>query len=85
MVLAGWTRSECSRRRRHRGNTHRPLEIGAPDKHEVEKLNSQYTLEMLDGMQFPMGERGADGKRTKKKFSKAALPEPGQGGLSWTP
>lgn len=54
--------------------------IGAPDKDEIEKLNSPYTLEMMDGMKFPMGERKADGKRELVKFDRQSPPAPGQGG-----
>ena len=54
--------------------------IGAPDTNEVTKLNSPYTLEMLDGMKFPMGERKADGKREMVKFDRSNPPVPGQAG-----
>ena len=54
--------------------------IGAPDTVQIEKLDSMYTLEMLDGMQFPMAERDEAGKRKKKKFTRLKPPEPGQGG-----
>ena len=54
--------------------------IGAPDKDEIVKLNSPYTMEMLDGMKFPMGERKADGKRELVKFDRNNPPEPGAGG-----
>jgi mitogen-activated protein kinase 15 len=54
--------------------------IGAPDTVQIEKLDSMYTLEMLDGMQFPMAERDEAGKRKKKKFTRLKPPESGQGG-----
>jgi len=54
--------------------------IGAPDTVQIEKLDSMYTLEMLDGMQFPMAERDETGKRKKKKFTRLKPPDPGQGG-----
>jgi len=54
--------------------------IGAPDVTQIEKLDSMYTLEMLDGMQFPMAEREEGGKRKKKKFTRLKPPEVGQGG-----
>ena len=54
--------------------------IGAPDSNEIEKLNSPFTLEMLDGMRFPMDERNPDGTRKAKKFDRNNPPAPGQGG-----
>ena len=54
--------------------------IGAPDVDEIAKLDSVYTLEMLDGMEFPLGELKPDGSRAKARFSRAKPPEPGQGG-----
>ena len=54
--------------------------IGAPDRDEILTLNSPYTLEMLDGMKFPSGERKPDGKRELVKFDRENPPEPGCGG-----
>jgi len=54
--------------------------IGAPDVDEIATLNSPYTLEMMDGMKFPMGERKPDGKREMVKFDRQSPPAPGQGG-----
>ena len=54
--------------------------IGAPDKDQISQLNSPYTLEMLDGMKFPMGERKPDGKREQVKFNRLTPPEIGAGG-----
>ena len=54
--------------------------IGAPDSVEIEKLNSPFTLEMLDGMRFPMDERNPDGTRKVQKFNRSSPPSPGKGG-----
>ena len=54
--------------------------IGAPDSVEIEKLNSPFTLEMLDGMRFPMDERNPDGTRKFQKFNRSSPPSPGKGG-----
>jgi mitogen-activated protein kinase 15 len=54
--------------------------IGAPDVDEIAKLDSPYTLEMLDGMKFPMDELNPDGTRKLKRFERHRPPEPGKGG-----
>jgi len=54
--------------------------IGAPDVEEIAKLDSVYTLEMLDGMEFPMGEPKDNGSRERVRFSRAKPPAPGEGG-----
>ena len=54
--------------------------IGAPTKSDIKALNSQFTLEMLDGMPFPMGEKGVDGKHALKNFQRSEPPEEGCGG-----
>jgi len=57
--------------------------IGAPSKPDIEALGSSFTLEMLDAMPFPMGERDpSTGKRAMMPFNKASPPESGQGGGS---
>ena len=57
--------------------------IGAPCKSDINALDSAFTLEMLDAMPFPMGDKGADGKRGLVPFSKEKPPEtPEEGGGS---
>jgi len=54
--------------------------IGAPTVDDVTALASSFTLEMLDAMPFPMGDKGPDGKRALKPFSKQEPPAVGCGG-----
>merc|ERR1719181_2334446 len=49
---------------------------GAPSGDDVVALQSTYTWNMLDQMQFPNGEVGADGKRAQIPFNQHSPPEP---------
>ena len=54
--------------------------IGAPSGDAVRALQSTFVANMLDGMLFPNGEVGADGKRAMLPFNKGAPPEPNSTG-----